>query len=219
MILHSNDRLPFVKYRGIQLGMIYLLAPSYVDWMVLNTEFCVGDPDFLSSLKVIDLFGDHGYLAHHVNVDREEIDSCWSPFVSFEDLKFSGFKVGGISQFALERNSEKLFEYGSEIEERPIVQERDREIFLFYPNLGLNSELTKFTPTGHRKSSKGKTIISFDVDNQRWPITFLPHQPIVRVASFTFDTWRITERHFNECLQEKRPIEGRIKDGYLELGG
>jgi hypothetical protein len=50
-----NDKLTFGKYRGIQAGLIYLLAPGYIKWAIGEIpNFCIDQIDFLSSLEVID---------------------------------------------------------------------------------------------------------------------------------------------------------------------
>ncbi|MBA4299623.1 MAG: hypothetical protein C0433_05870 [Cyclobacterium sp.] len=218
MLLYSKDKLPFGKYRGIEVGMIYLLAPSYINWMLETDKvnYCIGDIDFLQSLKVINRFGNQGYLAHGVEVDRQEFDQYWTPNVTFEDLKFSGYETFTFSKTALIKNEDKFPYYGFVIQ-RNIVPESEREILIFYPSTGLKSEKGEFTPTRYSESTKGTTMVSFNLNNQRRNIDIFPHQPVVKVSSLFLSHWTITEADIDKRIKEKSPFVGRINEGFLEL--
>ena len=68
------QKFNFGKYHGIEVGMVYMLAPSYINWMLERTAHCIEDLGYLTSLKVIDRFGVSGRLANHLEIDKEEIN-------------------------------------------------------------------------------------------------------------------------------------------------
>lgn len=217
MLLHTTDKLPFGKYRGINLGLIYLLTPSYIEWMMMGTSYCVGDIDFLQSLKVIDRFGTHSPMAHHAEVDREEYEDLWSGKVEFEDVKFSGYKTFSFCNQAISKNAEKLSRYSSSISKRQIIPEEEREVLIFYPGTLNRSENAMFTPTGVNINSKGRTVLSFEVDNSSRVISFLPNKKNLKVSSFFWPEWKMTPELLEKLFEEKRPIRGKIREGQLLL--
>lgn len=216
MLFNPNDKLTFGKYYGIELGMVYMLTPSYINWMLLNTAHCVGELDYLTELKVIDLFGDKGHIADAAGIDRQEIELRWLPFVDFEMIKHSGFEYDCISQAAHQENKEKLA-YHDYLPTRKVEPESEREIFLFYPGTGLSSDQTQFFPTGYRYDKTGKTIITFDADNTRRYIDLLPHQPIVKVASFYHEAWDFEPDQIKARIETRTPFTGKLQDGLLTL--
>lgn len=217
MLFHSFDKLTFGKYRGISVGMIYLLDPSYIEWMLETGNYGIGDINFLKSLKVIDCYGEQGFVAHFAEIDREEFENNYIKYGTFEDFKFSGYKDFYFSKDSLDENQTILRKYTNEIKEGSIVPEAEREIFIFYPISQLKSNKTEFIPTGFSNSSTGKTIISFDADNTRMYINFLPHRPTVKISSFYFNEWQISVEEVNKRIEEKKPFLGKIINGFLEL--
>ncbi len=173
-LLHSYSPLPFGKFKGYQLGMIYLLAPNYINWMLEETvkaNYCVGDIEFLQSLKVINRFGESGWLAHHTEVDVEEFRRLWRPYVSFSDMKFSGTSDYSFSGLALATNTEKLSHIAqSKIAKLPIVPEDRRKPYIFYPGTSISTEKASLVPLAISTNSKKSQCIDFLLDNDSSPL-------------------------------------------------
>lgn len=216
MLFNPNDKLTFGKYHGIETGMIYMLAPSYINWMLETTDHCIGELEFLTSLKVIDRFWNQGHVAHNAEIDRKEIERHWLPFVDFEAIKYSGFEFDCITKYATEQNAERLSSRNYK-PSREIVKESDREMFLFYPGTGLKSDQTTFLPTSFRYDAAGKTIITFDADNTRWYINILPHQPVVKVSSHYLNEWKFEPDEIKHRIETRTPFVGKLEEGFLSL--
>lgn len=214
MLFNPNDKLTFGKYHGIETGMVYMLAPSYINWMLETTPHCIGELEFLTSLKVIDRFGNQGHVAHHAEIDRDEIERHWLPFVDFETIKYSGFEFDCISKYATEQNAERLSSRNYK-PTREIVSESDREVFLFYPSTGIKSDQTTFLPTGFKYDGSGRTIVTFDADNTRRYIDILPHRPIVKVASFFLQNWEFEADEITSRIDTRTPFVGKLQEGLL----
>lgn len=221
MIFTSDQKLTFGKYHGIQVGMVYMLAPSYINWMLTDTDHCIENLDFLTSLKTLNRFSKLGHVAHHTEVDIEEFKEFWTSKVTFEEIMYSGFKGDLLSDHAIERNRQKLRDHkiyeneGAEVEKNWDIE--NTEILLYYPNLGVNSYRTIFTPLGMRKSKKGITIVSFEANNRRRFVETIPHREKVNVSSFYIEEWGIEEEELERRIENKLPFFGQIKDGYLML--
>lgn len=216
MSLNATTRLPFGKYKGIELGLIYLFSPSYINWMLEKTSYTVEDVDFLADLKVIDRFGKQGFVAHYADVDREELENLWLPHVNFEDIKYSGFRNFSFSKLALEKNEERLASIGI-ARTRTALPEAKREVNIFYPSTGLEVKKVTMTPTKFSTGSKGKTIVSFELNNLNHQMDFLPALPKLKVSSFFLDKWTISDRELEMRMTKGLPVEGKISDGLLIL--
>lgn len=215
MLLHSTSRLPFGKYQGINLGLIYLLSPSYINWMLEDTPYYIGDIEFLQSLKVINRFGDRGPEAHHADVDVEEFRNNWHGRVDFDDVKFSGFEHFAFTWKALEKNREKVGRSSGRIFEKSITPEADRKIMIFYPGTCLNSAETDFTPYGVEVTKDDKSIVHFSVDNYYEAIKFLPYRNKLIVSSFFWPEWNMAPEELQTIFRVERPVKGQIIDGQL----
>ncbi|EPA00010.1 hypothetical protein A33Q_0178 [Indibacter alkaliphilus LW1] len=218
MILNSSDKIPFGKYRGLHLGFIYLLYPSYIEWMVMeNDNYCVEDLDFLQSLKVIDRFENHGATAHYAGIDREEFENNWSGFAEFEDVKYAGFKNFSFRRDAIQKNEQKLRYFGGEPKKIEVEPEKDRPIMIYYPGTTLSSEKLVFTPLESYDGVTGRTILTFTVDNGWRKINFLPPLRKLKVSSFFWDEWNISPEEISTIFEEKLTLEGQIIGGRLIL--
>lgn len=218
MIFTSDQKLTFGKYIGIQVGMVYMLAPSYINWMLLTKDHAIKDLDFLLSLDVMERFGTQGHIAHATEVDVSEFNTFWTPKVMFEDIMYSGYELNCISQDAIEINETILSENGVDVEEGPHpLHNENPEPLIYFPNLRQNSDKTIFTPTGFSKSKKGFTVISFKANNRRRFIDNLPHQETVFLKSFYWDKWNIDMEELERRKELQLPFFGQIKDGYLML--
>lgn len=217
MLLHATDPIPFGKYYGIQIGLIYLLSPDYLNWMLSTTEVCIGDIEFLKSLKVINRFGDQGYVAHAVGVDTDEFRKLWSDTIDFEDVKFSGYNSFSFSKSALDNNSRKLAAYTNSIEFREIIPEEERDILIYYPGTSKKSDQTSFIPLTASTNKTERTVLSFQVDNTSGKINFLPFLKNLKVSSFFWSEWGISPELMEEHFVEKRPLTGQILEGRLML--
>ncbi|MDP2041843.1 MAG: hypothetical protein Q8S14_14890 [Algoriphagus sp.] len=217
MELSSTCKLPFGKYEGLEVGMVYLLAPSYINWMILDDVHFITDLDFLLQLKVIDRFGNQGHIADSDRVDVWEFNNLWKPRVTFKDIMHSGVEHHYISYEAIKRNREIQGESISKYDPSNDPRLENPDPLIFYPHMGLSSERTTFTPIGYRKSEKGYTIISFEANNRRWFMNMFPHKDKIRVSSFFLSDWKIEDEEMERRIEEKLPFFGRIKDGYLML--
>ena len=48
-----NDTLSFGNYKGYQVGIIYLIDCSYIEWLILRTDFILVDIAELAHIKLI----------------------------------------------------------------------------------------------------------------------------------------------------------------------
>ncbi|MDG1277000.1 MAG: hypothetical protein P8O16_06940 [Algoriphagus sp.] len=216
MSLNATTKLPFGKYRGIELGIIYLFSPSYINWMLESTSYAIEDIDFLSSLKVINRFGNQGFVAHYADIDREELENYWIPDVNFEDIKYSGFRDFSFSKYALEKNEDRLATIGI-ARTRAVVPEDQREINIFYPSTGVEAKKVELKPLKYIKSSKGKTMVSFELNNLNNQINFLPSRSKLKVSSLFWENWKISESDLTSRMKQKSTVQGKISDGILIL--
>ena len=196
--------------------MIYLLSPSYLEWMLLNTDHYIGSIEFLESLKVINPYGNQGYIAHMAEIDRSEFESNWIKDVNFEDMKFSGYQHFSFSLNALGANEEKVM-MQNWVNAREVIAENKREYFIFYPSISLESEKIDLMPIGFSESSKKIQIIKFQTNNDTNKINFLPNLPELIVTSFFMDDWRIKGREMEMLIKNKKTISGKIKNGRIEI--
>lgn len=218
MIFTSDEKLTFGKYQGLQVGMVYMLVPSYINWMLSDTSHAIKDLDFLLSLDVFERFGNQGHVAHHTEVDLEEFETFWTPVVTFEDIMFSGFKSHCISDYGIKKNEQKLFDYGEDTGKKYIKPHNtNQEPLIYFPNLGQDSEKTIFTPVGFGNSKKGHETISFRANNRRRFMDNLPHHETVFLKSFFWDDWDIEMDEIERRKELQLPFFGQIKDGYLML--
>lgn len=221
MLLHSYSKMPFGKFKGFELGMVYLLDPSYINWMMLETKmvnYCVGDFEFLESLKVINRFGDQGWLAHHVEADTEEFKKLWRPFVGFADLKFSGKEDYNFSSFALEANNEKLSEiHKFRISKTKLVPEDERIRYIFYPGTGISTGTVSMLPTSVSTNSRGLPCVNFLMNNEQGDFSFYPARKDLKVAASWTTTWGIKLKEFESKVATKTSVLGCIKEGLLQI--
>lgn len=217
----SNDKFTFGKYEGIQVGMVYMLAPGYIEWMLTTTAHYIEDLELLTSLKVMDRFGNKSITAHHTEVDLMEFEQLWKSKVTFEEIMYSGFRYYNLSKTAVYMNSEKRdeerFYDKEELENVEILPPENPEILIYFPNHGVNSLRTIFTPIATGVSKKGFNIVNFEANNKRWYMQTLPHQETVKVASFFLTDWGISHEEIDRRISERLPFFGRIKDGFLDL--
>ncbi|GEO21014.1 hypothetical protein CQA01_15480 [Cyclobacterium qasimii] len=199
----------------MNLGLIYLLSPSYINWILEETRCCIGDIEFLKSLKVINKFGNNGHLAHYADIDAEEFKENWSRKVDFEDVKFSGYENFFFSDLALNKNKEKLNLVSGVVKEREITLEEERKIMIFYPGMKINSIETSFIPSEMELSKGGETVLFFLVNNRNEAIDFLPCREKLVVSSFFWSDWQITADNMDKIFDEKRVVEGQVVDGQL----
>lgn len=221
ILLHSYSKMPFGKFKGFELGMVYLLDPSYINWMMLETKlvnYCVGDFEFLESLKVIDRFGDQGWLAHHVEADTEEFKKLWRPFVGFADLKFSGKEDYCFSSFALETNQEKLSEIPKiRISKTKLIPEEERTRYIFYPGTGISTGTVSMLPISVSTNSRGLPCVNFLMNNEQGGFSFYPARKDLKVAASWSTKWGIGLKEFESKVASKTPVLGRIKEGMLQI--
>lgn len=209
--------MPFGKYEGLEVGMVYLLAPSYINWMLANDFHCITDLDFLLQLPVIDRFGNEGYIADKDGSDVREFNQLWKPWVTFKDIMHSGVEHHYISRYAIEQNIKNLGEAVQKYDPSVDSRLKNPEPLIFYPHMDFKSEKTIFTPLEYRTSEKGNRIISFEANNKRWFMTMFEHKEKIRVSSFFRNEWGIEEEEINRRIEEKLPFFGRITEGYLML--
>lgn len=217
MIYNPTDRLDFGKYRGVQTGLVYLLAPGYIKWAIRDRPaFCLGELDFLSSLDVIDSFGKSSWEAHEAEIDVEIIKNQWSKIVDFEQVKFSGYKPFRLPDDILEMNQKKQQNLPPQ-RSREITPKEERFYFIYYPSEFLFSAETKFTPKELFTDRWNCDVINFEVDNYDGQIKFLPMERKLKVSSFFFEEWDITEEEVKRSIKNEEPFKGRIDNGFLQL--
>jgi hypothetical protein len=220
MIYQPTDKFNLHrKYSGIEVGMIYLLSPGYIKWAIRDlSSFCIAEIEYLSSLKVYNLFDQGGSVtAHYAGVDQDIFRNEWASNLNFDDIKLGGHKFYSLPDDILALNEKKLLEQGYQGCKLDHVKKEEQEIFLFYPGEFMFSGVTKLWPTRIFKSSKGYMMVSFEMDNSSRTVDFLPNESRLKVYSFLLPNWNIEDEEFEMRIKKKIPFEGKIEYGYLKL--
>lgn len=105
--LTLNDRMPFGKFKGVEVGMVYMFEPDYLDWLFVNTDIVLVDIEEAKSLKVITSKNSLNWLIHTGIIGKEIYEFEFSVF-TFRDIKYNGFEIYNFSKTALEANEKKL---------------------------------------------------------------------------------------------------------------
>lgn len=218
MIYYPNDKLDFGKYHGVQAGLVYLLAPGYIQWAIReNSSFCLGEVDFLSSLDVIDSLGKGSWVAHEAEADVQIIKNNYADQVDFEKLKFSGYKPFQLPDDMLEINEKKLKRFGKTKIRSKIVPRDERYIFIFYPGELLFSKKIELKQPHILSEEEDGAILGFTVDNTNGIIGFLPHVENLKVSSYWLSDWDLEEQDIQYHIEESKPLIGSIENGLLML--
>lgn len=152
--LSLQDKFTFGQYKGISVGLVYLLNPSYFDWLIKETDKYLIDIEDAMNLKVIDVFN---WSYQPVMGDVVE---DYNKVFSFEELIYAGFKTYTISEDAIEKNRTKA--RGRLIKRRIFLDQN--KPFFYTPYAALNIVVIGKVVDVY-KTNKNQDAITIEFDN------------------------------------------------------
>ena len=171
--------MSFGKYKGIEIGMIYLCDPKYLEWALINTDLAVPDIEYLRKLKVLHNFHNLD-IGQRVEISNIGIDvflgDNYFKWLSFKDVQFSGRYAFQFSSLALQKNEQKCTFLRRDVGIPPInesdityfyiyLEERDSKSFI---------KVQSYTCIELKETTKGMKYYIIEFDNKNWAFPHLP---------------------------------------------
>ena len=163
-IVSYCDSMPFGQYRGVEVGLIYLFDPNYLEWAICNTDFALSDIEYLQKLKVIYNWSAEDSILITGAIGKKEYLEEHFNWFSFEDLKYSGTEKFEFSRLALQKNSEKRFS-PKNFKDITKIDESDIIYFQIFTD-DLFVKKSEYTCKGYDETKKGMKYYILEVDNK-----------------------------------------------------
>lgn len=216
--MRITDSFRFGQFRNLNIGLVYLMAPDYIDWALQTTDqFYLSDIDYLRKIKTIDFFPDmqdrreqFGY-----GIAGEQIRDYIEDKFSFDDLKFSGTNVFHFSDEAISYNKVKLTRNNKSIDfTQDFLNPNNFNLFIDINFNSFDISKRKFKFIKHDVTAKGISYVVFQFDNTTYKVYELPSSDACNIAMIAYDDWLLSTDKI-ESFEKGQVLEFSIKAGSL----
>lgn len=208
------DKFSFGQFKGIEVGMIYLIKPDYIEWLLTTTDKYLVDIDDAIDMKVIqDLDVYTSVNLYGSGLNDEILGERFYKRFSFKDLIHSGFIKYKFSEIAIIKNNRKIainndrkltksFKYSEESIMHFVTEISE------LPNISFETKcIDSF------KTSFGYQYFVFSFDNSEPLVPILRKCDNLKIASFFYPDWRITPKEFERKANAEMTFTAIFKKG------
>jgi len=214
--LKLTDKFEFGQFKGIEVGLIYLIKPDYIEWILKNTNKYLLDIDDAMAMKVIQIWDLQSSITLSQAGLNEEVlgDQYYNRF-SFNDLKYSGFLDFKFDDETLNKNQIKI-EQNYESKEYCSFSYPNDYIIHLVTNIheipDFNFELKCI---GIENTEKGYEYLIFLFDNSRNDLKMFKNIKELKIASFFYQEWNISIPEFEKKANNDLLLNAHFKDGRI----
>ncbi|MDD2634794.1 MAG: hypothetical protein PHW82_04775 [Bacteroidales bacterium] len=212
--LKMSEEFKFGQFKGIEIGMIYLIKPDYIEWVLANTDKYLVDIEDAKTMKVIhDMNINSRVNLYGSGLNDEILGEKFYKRFSFKELMHSGFIDFKFSPSSLQYNDEKIALNGDN--KQPVsFKYSDDSIMHFIieindlPNISFKAKCLDFC-----KTAEGQQYFVFSFDNSIPIVPVLRKTQDFRIASFFYPDWNISTAEFERKANADLVFNAQFKNG------